>query len=95
MDKHGFTLGIYLHHTGAGAWLYDVTEKDNAYLLHFHPIENFYNGFHSFTADRVSDETFTLPDEDLYNTVRHKNRDREEWLFLGRLVRQGEFYQIV
>lgn len=96
MEKYGIILGVYVHKSGKVAWLYDVTKTDeNENLLHFQVIDYFLYGLHSFHKDRLTNEIFSMSDADLYEIVEHKNRYEEVWQFIGRVVPQGDYYQVI
>lgn len=95
MERYGIILGIYLNKDGRAAWLYDVTTNKDKKIMHFCLIDYFAYGHHSFHKDRLTQEKFTVSEEELYELVEHKKRYEEKWQFIGRVVKQGEYYQVV
>lgn len=96
MDKYDVTLGVYLHYKDKKiVWLRDVDLVDSQRVLQLSLIEHFLPGFHSFKAENISDEPFHESFESFFSFVHHKNKEVEKWTFMGRVVPQGMFYQII
>lgn len=90
MNKGIYKLGLYMHYEGRVVWVYDIVDG----VARAHKLIHFYYGTHSFSDEHI-DGFISFPAEELNEIITHKNRLTEVWTFLGRIVPQGMFFQVV